>query len=205
MTMTPHRPFPLFSRILHWTMAAMVLAMLFIGIGMVSSVSAYHRLIEIHKPLGMLVLVLVAIRLVNRLINPPPPLPDGMPPWQRFAALGSHVLLYVLMFAVPLVGWAMLSAARYPVVLYGALQLPPIMPQSPELFAVLRETHTVLALLLFATFLAHFGAALMHALIFRDDVFPSMTFWRLADAKAGMTGGSLDARAEGSPPLAKND
>jgi cytochrome b561 len=40
MTMTPHRPFPLFSRILHWTMAAMVLAMLFIGIGMVSSVSA---------------------------------------------------------------------------------------------------------------------------------------------------------------------
>src|SRR6185437_9400046 len=155
MTMTPHRPFPVFSRI-HWTMAVLVLAMLFIGIGMVSSVSAYHQL--------------VAIRLVNRLVNPPPPLPEGMPSWQRFAALGSHVLLYVLMFAVPLVGWAMLSAARYPVVLYGALQLPPIMPQNAELFAVLRETHTVLALLLFATFLAHFGAALMHALIFRDDV-----------------------------------
>ena len=48
MTMTPHRPFPLFSRILHWTMAAMVLAMLFIGIGMVSSVSAYHRLRSIN-------------------------------------------------------------------------------------------------------------------------------------------------------------
>jgi cytochrome b561 len=207
MTMAPHRPFTLFSRILHWTMAAMVLAMLFIGIGMVSSVSAYHRLIEIHKPLGMLVLILVAIRLVNRLLNPPPPLPDGMPPWQRFAALGSHVLLYVLMFAVPLVGWAMLSAARYPVVLYGALQLPPIMPQNPELFAVLRETHTVLALLLFATFLGHFGAALMHALIFRDDVFPSMTFWRLADAKAGMTGGDVDARARdaAAPALAKSE
>jgi cytochrome b561 len=128
-----------------------------------------------------------------------------MPPWQRFAALGSHVLLYVLMFAVPLVGWAMLSAARYPVVLYGSLQLPPIMPQNPELFAVLRETHTVLALLLFATFLAHFGAALMHALIFRDDVFPSMTFWRLASGKAGMTSSGLDARAEGTPALAKNE
>ena len=181
MTMTPHRPFPVFSRILHWTMAVLVLAMLFIGIGMVSSVSAYHQLVAIHKPLGILVLVLVAIRLVNRLVNPPPPLPEGMPPWQRFAALGSHVLLYILMFAVPLVGWAMLSAARYPVVLYGALQLPPIMPQNPELFAVLRETHTVLALLLFVTFLAHFGAALMHALIFRDDVFPSMTFWGLRE------------------------
>jgi cytochrome b561 len=176
--MAQHRPFPLFSRILHWTMAAMILAMLFIGIGMIASLPDYHWLISIHKPLGMLVLVLAAIRLVNRLLNPPPPLPDGMPAWQRHAAIGSHVLLYALMFAVPLVGWAMLSAARYPVVLYGPLQLPPIAPQDPALFAALRTTHTVLALLLFATFLAHFGAALMHALIFRDDVFPSMTSMR---------------------------
>jgi cytochrome b561 len=175
MTMAQHRPFPLFSRILHWTMAVMILAMLFIGIGMIASLPHYHWLISIHKPLGILILVLAAVRLVNRLVNPPPPLPDGMPAWQRQAALGSHVLLYVLMFAVPLVGWAMLSAARYPVVLYGPLQLPPIAPQDPELFAVLRTTHTVLALLLFATFLGHFGAALMHALIFRDDVLPSMT------------------------------
>ena len=206
MTMTPHRPFPVFSRILHWTMAVLVLAMLFIGIGMVSSVSAYHQLVAIHKPLGILVLVLVAIRLVNRLVNPPPPLPEGMPSWQRIAALGSHVLLYVLMFAVPLVGWAMLSAARYPVVLYGALQLPPIMPQNPALFAVLRETHTVLALLLFATFLAHFGAALMHALIFRDDVFPSMTFWGLRE-RAGTASGDRDsaAHASASPALAKSE
>jgi cytochrome b561 len=180
MTMTQPRPFPIFSRILHWTMAVMILAMLFIGIGMVSSVSAYRSLIEIHKPLGVLVLILVAIRLVNRLLNPPPPLPEGMPRWQRIAAHGSHVLLYALMFAVPLVGWAMLSAGRYPIVLYGSLQLPPIAPQGPMLFAVLRETHTVLALLLFATFLAHLGAALTHALIFRDDVVPSMTSWKLA-------------------------
>lgn len=179
-TMAQHRPFPLLSRILHWTMAVLIIAMLFIGIGMVSSVSAYHGLISIHRPLGILVLVLVAIRLVNRLLNPPPPLPSDTPTWQRLAAQGSHVLLYVLMFAQPLVGWAMLSAARYPIVLYGSLELPPIAPQSPELFAVLRETHTVLALLLFAVVLAHLAAALVHALIFRDDVFPSMTSFRFA-------------------------
>ena len=73
--MTQHQPFTLLSRILHWTMAALILAMLFIGIGMVGSLSDYHRLVAIHKPLGILVLVLVAIRLVNRLLNPPPPLP----------------------------------------------------------------------------------------------------------------------------------
>jgi cytochrome b561 len=206
MTMAQPRPFPLFSRILHWTMAVMVIAMLFIGIGMVSSVAEYHRLVSIHKPLGILILILVAVRLVNRLLNPPPPLPDGMPRWQRLAAIGSHVVLYVLMFAVPLVGWAMLSAARYPVVLYGPLQLPPIAPQSPALFAVLRETHTVLALLLFATFLLHLAAALMHALIFRDDVFPSMTSWRFAhgnerdvterDLRGGAQAGAATAARE---------
>src|SRR5262245_17642661 len=103
MTMTQYRnmtqycQLPLLSRILHWTMAPIVVAMLFIGIGMVASLSHYHTLISIHKPLGILVLVLVAIRLVNRLLNPPPPLPDGMPGWLRSAARGSHILLYALM------------------------------------------------------------------------------------------------------------
>jgi cytochrome b561 len=199
MTMAQHRPFTILSRILHWTMAAMILAMLFIGIAMVGSLADYHWLISIHKPLGILVLVLVSIRLVNRLLNPPPPLPDGMPGWQRFAAHGSHVVLYALMFAVPLVGWAMLSAARYPVVLYGPLQLPPIVPKDPELFAALRMTHTALTLVLFATFLGHLSAALMHALIFRDEVFPSMTSFRFSDDReAGVTGGDAQGRAEAS-------
>ena len=169
--------FTMLSRTLHWTMAVMVLTMLFIGIGMVTSLSDYHRLISIHRPLGIAILILVAIRLVNRLLNPPPPLPGHMPTWQRLAAKGSHVVLYLLMFALPLVGWGMLSAADYPIVLYGSLHLPPILPHDVMLYAALRKTHTVLAILLFVTFLAHFGAALMHALIHRDGVFDSMAPW----------------------------
>ena len=79
------------------------------------------------------------------------------------------------MFALPLVGWAMLSAGGYPIDLVGSLHLPAILPHSSSLYAVLRPTHTVLAYLLFATFLAHMGAALAHAFIFRDGVFESMT------------------------------
>jgi cytochrome b561 len=185
--------FTIFSRILHWTMAAMILAMLFIGIGMVASLSDYHWLVSIHKPLGILILILVAIRLVNRLLNPPPPLPEGMPAWQRFAAYGSHVLLYVLMFALPMVGWGMLSAARYPIVLYGPLELPPILPHNAALYAVLRTIHTALAFLLFATFIAHLSAALMHALIYRDGVFQSMASWRTQAAQL------VAATGEGAP------
>jgi len=176
--------FPLISRILHWTMAVMVIAMLFIGIGMVASLAEYHRLVSIHKPLGIAILVLVAVRLVNRLINPPPPLPPSVPAIERIAIQVSVTILYFLMFALPLVGWALLSAADYPVVLYGSVTLPPILPHDGAVYAVLRTAHSVLAFLLFATFLAHFSGAMLHALIVRDGVFESMaSFGRRARGK----------------------
>ena len=171
--MTPH--FTLLSRVLHWLMAVLILAMLFIGVAMVSSLADYHRLVSIHKPIGALILVLVAIRLINRLLHPPPPLPAGMPAILRFAAHASHWLLYALMVALPLVGWGMLSAGGYPIDLVGSFHLPPILPHSSALYALLRPAHTLLAYLLFATFLVHLGAALAHAFLFKDGVFESMT------------------------------
>jgi len=154
-------------------MAAMVLTMLFIGVGMVSTVSGrYHALIGIHRPLGIAILVLALIRLANRLLNPGPPLP---------AHLNS--LLYALMILMPLVGWAMLSAGGYPIVLAGAVHLPAILPQDLPVYALLRRTHTLLAYAFFATFIAHFGAALMHGLIYRDGVFASMVPWRSRAAR----------------------
>ncbi len=170
--------FPALSRILHWTMAALILAMLFIGVAMVASLSSYHRLVSIHRPLGFLILILAVIRLANRSWRGAPPLPPEMPPPLRIAAHASHWLLYALMLALPLVGWGMLSAADYPIVLIGSLHLPPILPHSDSLYALLRPLHTALAILLFATFLAHLAAAMTHALIFRDGVFQSMASWR---------------------------
>jgi cytochrome b561 len=167
--------FNFLARILHWTMAALVLTMVFIGIGMVSTVSPrYHDLLSVHKSIGILILVLVAVRFINRLLSPPPPLPVDLPGWQRFLATASHLLLYSLMFALPLVGWSMLSAGAYPIVVFGSIHLPPILPHDVALFAVLRTTHSILAFLLFAVFLGHLGAALFHKLIRRDGVLKSM-------------------------------
>jgi cytochrome b561 len=177
--------FTVFSRLLHWVMAAMVLGMLFIGVGMVSSVSdRYQLLVAIHRPLGIAILILVVIRIVNRLFSPAPPLPASLPLWQKLAAKLSHLLLYALMFIQPLVGWAMLSAARYPIVLHGRIQLPPILPHDAMLSSELRQVHTYLAYLLFATFLAHLGAALLHGLVRRDGVFASMMPWRSRNREA---------------------
>jgi cytochrome b561 len=167
------------ARVLHWLMAVLILSMLFIGVGMVASVSPRHDLLlRIHKPLGIAILVLAVVRLIVRLRNPPPPLPMDLPVLQKIAALASHWLLYTLMLAMPLIGWAMLSAGGYPVMLSDSLRLPAIFPASPVAFAVLRHAHGCLAMLLFLTFLAHMSAALYHGLIRRDGVLSSMTGYR---------------------------
>jgi len=163
------------ARLLHWTMAPLIIAMLFIGVGMVATVSRAHdTLIAIHRPLGIALLLLVVLRMGVRITRGSPPLPDDMPTAQRFAAKASHLVLYVLMAAMPLIGWGMLSAAGYPVTLYGPLHLPPIAPHNVELFALLRALHTWFAFALFATVLLHLAAALFHGLIRRDGVFSSM-------------------------------
>jgi cytochrome b561 len=174
-----HTQFTVLMRVLHWLMAAMVLTMLGIGVAMVASLGDYHCLVSIHRPLGIAILILVVIRFVNRQFSTLPPFPATMSSQERFVAHASEILLYTLLFVLPLVGWGMLSAARYPIVLYGSLHLPPILPHSVMLYAFLRKTHTILAYLLFLAFLAHFGAVLFHTLVVRDGLFSRMAPWRV--------------------------
>jgi cytochrome b561 len=171
---TDQQRFPTLMRLLHWLMAAMVLAMLGIGVAMVASLGDYHRLVSLHRPLGISILILVVIRFVNRCLSNLPPFPATMSLEERRAAHASEILLYTLLFVEPLVGWGMLSAARYPIVMFGSLHLFPILPHSVMLYAALRRTHTFLAYLLFLAFVAHFGAVLFHTLIVRDGMLSRM-------------------------------
>jgi cytochrome b561 len=180
---TTDRPrFPASMRFLHWLMAALVLTMIGIGVAMVASLGDYHWLVSIHRPLGILILILVVIRYVNRRLHKLPPFPPTMSAQERVAAHASEVLLYTLLFLQPLVGWAMLSAARYPIVMWGSAHLFPILPHSVVVYAMLRKTHTFLAYLLFLTFLGHFGAVLFHTLVVRDGILSRMLPGR-ADAR----------------------
>lgn len=166
-------------RLLHWLMALMILAMLFIGVSLMSTVSNLHRLLlEWHKPLGLAVLLLAMPRLGLRLLLRQPVPPAALPRWQQAAARWSHALLYGLMLAMPLIGWAMLSAGGYPIQMVGSVYLPPIAPHDLRLYSLLHRAHIGLALLLYALVLLHLAAALSHALIRRDGVFHSMAPWR---------------------------
>ncbi len=163
------------QRLLHWLMAACILAMLFIGVGMVSTVTPkYLTLVQIHKPLGIAILVLVLIRLVLRLVYGSPALPADLPEPIKLGAYLSQIALYGLMIAMPLLGWGMLSAASYPVVLYGGVHLPPILPLSPTLHTLLWHAHFYLAFAFFALILMHVAAILFHRLVRNDGVFETM-------------------------------
>jgi cytochrome b561 len=163
------------QRLLHWLMAACLLAMLFIGVGMVSTVMPkYLTLVSIHKPLGIAILVLALIRLALRLRYGAPPLPADLPEPMKLAAEASHYALYALMISMPLIGWGMLSAAAYPVVLFGGWHLPAILPQSDSLHTLLWDAHFYLAFAFFVLILLHVAAALFHALLRRDGVFEAM-------------------------------
>lgn len=169
--------FAWFSRILHWLMAAMLLTMLFIGVAMVASIGDYHKLVSLHRPLGISVLILAIVRLINRRFTTLPPFPPTMSQFERRMATASERLLYALMICLPLVGWGMLSAGNYPIVMFGPVHLPAILPVHPMLYAVLRKTHTILAFLLFFTFLAHLSAVLFHTLVIRDGLLNRMVPW----------------------------
>src|SRR6201993_319897 len=169
--------FTLLSRLLHWSMAAMGIAQVLIGGAMVASLSYYPLLLAIHRPLGVAILVFAVVRLVNRLTHRPPPFLATMGPLERRIATWSEYLLYALLLAQPLVGWAMLSAARYPIVLYGPLHLPGIAPHNTTVSAALRTSHSILALLLFLTFTAHMCAVLFHTLVVRDRLIDRMALW----------------------------
>ena len=192
--------FNLTARVLHWAMALAIITMLFVGIGMVASMSLRPTLVSLHRPLGIAILLLVVVRLANRLRHRPPPLPVDLPRVHVLAARGSHWLLYTVMFAMPLIGWSMLSAGGYPVTMFKGFALPPIAPHDATVYAVLRSAHTWLALLLLATVLMHLAAALFHAWVRQDDVFPSMARGPRGDHQT-----SALAASEGHEPMPPRD
>jgi cytochrome b561 len=176
-TVTAPTRFALPSRILHWLMAPMVIAQLLIGVTMIASLTLYPLLLAIHRPLGILILVFAVVRLANRFAHRLPPFLATMGAAERRVATWSEYLLYGLLLAQPLTGWATLSATGFPITLAGTLHLPAIAPRNLDVYAALRRIHGVLAFSLFLAFTAHVCAVLFHTLALRDRLLDRMALW----------------------------
>lgn len=169
---------------LHWVLALGLLGMLALGLYMTGLPMSPSRLklYNWHKWAGIVILALSALRLLWRLTHRPPALPQQvlrhMPTWQRVAHHGTHLALYLLFFAVPLMGWAYSSAAGFPVVLFGVLPLPDFVPADRALAETLKPWHGALAYTLAALIVLHVLGALKHQLVDRDGLLSRMWFGR---------------------------
>lgn len=199
------------AKLLHWLIAAFVLALIALGLLMTrtADLGLKFQLYQLHKSFGITVLGLMVLRVAWRLVNPPPPLPQSVHGAERLAAHGGHLGLYLLLLAMPLTGWAMVSAASFalPTTLYGAVPWPHIGPiaalpaaEKKSVEATAKFAHWALGLGLAALVAIHVLAALRHALFLKDGVFSRMMprlFVRAVPAAFVVLGALAPASAAG--------
>lgn len=168
--------------VLHWTIALMIIGLVVFGLLMTREwVPNRFAMYQWHKSIGITVLVLSVLRLIWRLTHRPPALPTALPRWQRTASHATHGLFYALMIAMPLLGWAMVSASELPIptVLYGLIGLPdmPGITESDAVAGRFQLLHEIGAKLFIALIVLHIAAALKHHFKDRDDILSRMAPW----------------------------
>lgn len=167
--------FPLSMRLFHWGMVALVLSMLAAGLLMVRSLEPWQLpLMTAHKAFGVLALLLVLARLVNRFLHHLPPLPNNLSGLQKIVAKASHWVLYFLLLAMPVSGYLMQYHAGRPIDVFGWFRLPAALQVDIQTYAVLRELHFWFAGALIVMIVLHAGAALHHHFVRKDNVLKSM-------------------------------
>ena len=190
--MTQHYTKP--AKFFHWLTAALVAALFALGWYMTTLELSplMLKLYSWHKWIGITVLVLTVLRLVWRLKHPAPAMSDDMSPLMRTGAHAGHLLLYALLIALPLIGWARSSSAGFPVVLFSAVQLPDLIGPNKELSETLAWLHWLGGWLFLFLIGGHLGAAIWHHRVKQDDTLVRMLPGRRT--VAGIAGMALARR-----------
>lgn len=173
--------------VLHWLIAFMVIGQLAGGFYMHNlpdeQASLKFQLFQLHKSFGVTVLMLTLVRIGWRLTHKPPPLPAEMPAWERLAARGAHAGFYALLLALPLVGWAVVSASpladSVQTYLFGIVHWPHLpffkeVADRKELAHDIAEIHELLAFAMIGLIGVHVAAALKHQFVNKDEVLGHM-------------------------------
>jgi cytochrome b561 len=160
---------------LHWLIGLSVI--INIGLAMLTEGlprEAHREAMNIHKALGITILVLTALRILWRLGHKPPPLPAGTPAWQRPVSKILHFLFYLLLILLPLSGWVWMSAADRPIDFFGLFTVPSIAAPSKGLADTLHERHELLGITMLVLVVIHILAVLKHQYVDRTRLMGRM-------------------------------
>lgn len=172
----PRNRYSTVSLVLHWLIAALVVTQIVLIQAHEATDGPISReFVNIHKSVGLSILVLTLARLGWRIANPAIPLPAQTPRWQKLAARSTHVLFYVLLIAMPLVGWAASSAAGRDILWFGLFEWPALpIGGGRDMARDLMDVHETAAKLLIFLVILHILGALKHHFIDRDNVLHRM-------------------------------
>jgi cytochrome b561 len=164
------------SKLLHWLIVLLIINQWVIAERADSLPIGIAKLQALawHKSFGITILMLAVVRLAWRWMNPVPDLAGETRPWERVLARISHLLLYALIFAMPLSGWLMSSAKNFPVSWFKLLQLPDLVSPDQQIFERMRDLHHLLFDVLVVVAAVHVAGALKHHFIDRNDVLKRM-------------------------------
>lgn len=160
--------------VLHWLTAAIIIGLLILGLYMVRLPISHAKLklYGWHKEYGFLALGLVIVRSIWRGLNVNPRL--SLPLLEKLAARTVHYTFYVFMFAMPITGWLITSAAGLPASFFGLFVLPNLISPNEELRQLFEAIHKWIGYGLIATIVLHASAAIKHHFINKDDILKRM-------------------------------
>lgn len=179
MALTQAPGYGVVAKILHWLIFALLAVQYAIGSIMphIGRNTPNEGWVNWHFSVGAAILFFIIIRLAWRLLRPVPQLPT-LAPWERLASGITHWMLYLLVLAMTLLGWAATNSRGWEVKLFGLVTLPPLAPNGSEWGHEAGDVHNILVYVLLAFIVLHIGAALYHRFVKRDAVAARMLFSR---------------------------
>ncbi|EOV6157471.1 cytochrome b [Enterobacter ludwigii] len=171
------RRYGIISISLHWIFAIAVYAMFGLGLWMVTLSyydGWYHQAPELHKSIGVLLMMGLVIRVIWRQISPPPAAPKTHSKFTRISAVAAHITLYALLFALLISGYLISTAEGKPISVFGIFDVPATLADAGSQADIAGVIHLWLAWSVVILSVLHGLAALKHHFIDKDDTLKRM-------------------------------
>ena len=168
------------AKTLHWLIALGLIGMMGFGfyldqVGEDLPILERYQLTQLHKSVGMVLIVLIALRFLWRALNRPPAIPNTLKAYERALAHATHVALYAALIVFPLSGWVMASASALPIGdVFGVVPIPDLMDTNEAVEGIAHAVHAWMLYILGGLLALHIAGALKHHFVLKDDVLRRM-------------------------------